>query len=693
LTEPYISYYMNDLPRFELVMKTLIITEKPKVSRRIAQALSGRPVQRRYGRVSYFQIKENGDEIYIASAAGHLYSLKQENEGYDFPVFNISWVPLHEIEKSKYYTRGYIAALGSLAKKSDRFIVATDWDIEGELLGYNALRFSCDILDARRMRFSTLVTSDLKKAYEELADLDRGLIDAGETRHMMDWYWGINISRALMHSTRIWGGKYTISAGRVQTPALFMLVKREREIGSFTPEKFFELYASLSADGVSFKAKHSAGRFLDKKEADEALKASRTDTGVVTRVDKKETERYPPVPFDLGELQSEAYRVFKFNPKKTQSLAQSLYESGLISYPRTSSQKYPPSLGFRRLIEGVSKIKGFELAAGLLRKKKLYPRQGKKDDPAHPAIYPTGLQPKNLQMEEDKLFRLIVHRFIAAFGDAALLLTTKIEVALNNQPFYADSIQVQSLGWMEFYPYVKVDKKSFPDVLVGDSLKVQKVEVIEGETQPPPRYNPASLIRELEKRGLGTKATRADIIDTLFRRRYVKGLPIRVTDAGVAVIDALEKYVPEIIDEELTRRFEDNVEKIRLKKTSKEKVLEQARSELLRILDEFKKKEREIGEILTKEFAKTKRKTEIIGKCPNCSGELKIIISGKTGKSFVGCSNFPKCKTSYPLRQKITVTPSEKTCLKCGLPMVSMRLGRKKILSCIDPNCSSKQKR
>ncbi|HDH28201.1 MAG TPA: DNA topoisomerase I, partial [Euryarchaeota archaeon] len=223
-------------------MKTLIITEKPKVSQRIAYALPGTATRKRRGRVSYFQVEQNGDEVYVASAAGHLYSLKAGKDGFDFPEFDLSWQPLYEIEKGKYYTKGYIDTLHSLSKDADRFIIATDWDIEGELLGYNALRFSCGVTEAERMRFSTLVSHDLRRAFEELDSVDHGLADAGEARHIMDWYWGINISRALMHSTRLKGGRFSISAGRVQTPALSILVKREREIEAFVPEAFYELF-------------------------------------------------------------------------------------------------------------------------------------------------------------------------------------------------------------------------------------------------------------------------------------------------------------------------------------------------------------------------------------------------------------------------------------------------------------------
>jgi len=674
-------------------MKTLIIAEKPKVSERIARALSPQPVRKRYGRVPYFQFRENGDEVYVASAAGHLYSLKQAGDGYEYPVFNLSWQPIHLIEKGKGYAKAYINALKGLSKGMDRVIIATDWDIEGELLGYNALRFACERESGRRMRFSTLLTSDLRRAYEKLDEIDRGLVDAGEARHIMDWYWGINISRALMHSTRLAGGRFSISAGRVQTPALAILARREREIEVFVPKPYYQLHAHLRAGRSRLKAVHVKGRFYERGEAEKALERSRADEARVVGIERSVVGKQPPVPFDLGALQSEAFRVFRLNPKRTQDIAQSLYEAGLISYPRTSSQKYPPGIGFRRIIQSLVEIKGFEAAAKLLEKPRLRPRQGRKEDPAHPAIYPTGLKPGGLTRDEERLYKLIAWRYLSVFADKAVLERSTLQLEVGAEPYSFTWTKVLEKGWLELYPYARVEEKSLPELQEGAQLPVIKLELKEGETEPPERYNPASLIRELERHGLGTKATRAEIVDTLYKRRYIRGVPIKVTEAGLAVIEALEKHVPELVDDELTRRFEGYVEGIRERRLGKEEVLREARKELTRILRELKRKEKGIGEALLQAFRETRRRQEILGPCPSCGGELRIIKSSRSGKYFAGCTNYPECKTSYPLPQKGHAMPAHKPCPVCGLPLVALSFRGGKVLSCIDVNCRSKQKR
>lgn len=675
-------------------MKTLIITEKPKVSQKIAYAISDKYKRRSTGGVSYFEISSNGETIYVASAAGHLYSLKEKKNSYSYPVFDIEWAPLYEVDKSKGYTRKYISLLKKLASQADRFIIATDYDIEGELLGYNALRFACSARQAKRMRFSALTKPDLRRAYENLAEVDMPLVKAGEARHIMDWYWGINTSRALSSAVKTYSKKFTtFSAGRVQTPALAILVEREKEIASFVPEKYWTLSATLRVGRSRVKATHTRGKLFDEGEAKQLYsKLQDAQEARVEKVELKESAVPPPVPFDLGTLQSEAYRYFRLSPKATQDIAQSLYESGYISYPRTSSQKLPPTIGYRQIIKALGENPAFaQLAELLLAKEKLYPRQGKKDDPAHPAIYPTGVKPKKLSSREEKIYLLIVHRFLATFGDAMKRAKMNVRTSIRGEAFTFSRARTLEQGWRVFYPYAKLEEHTLPKLREGDVLKVLKVSLDEDETKPPERYNPASLVAELERRGLGTKATRAEVVDTLYKREYITGVPIRVTPIGMSVIEALAEYVPEIISEELTRRFEQKLEEIQQGKAEPERTLEEARRELTRIMNEFKLREKEIGEKLALAIEE-KRKSEVIGECPRCGGELRIIRSKKTGKRFIGCKNYPSCDVSYPLPQKRGIYPTDKRCNVCGLPMVSMPLGKRRVLSCIDMNCRSKDK-
>lgn len=691
-------------------MKTLIITEKPKVSQRIAQAISGNYSRKSEKSVPYYEVKLNGDEVLIASAAGHLYSLEQQSSGWDYPVFDVAWAPLYEIEKDKAYVKKYIEVLSHLGRKAEEFIIATDWDIEGELLGYNALRFACapeiekgEAKRMKRMQFSALTAQDLSRAFKNPGDVDIKLVAAGEARHIMDWYWGINTSRALTLAAKSVNRQFvTISAGRVQTPALATLVAREKEVAAFVPRKYWEVFADLQAKGEKVVAQHEKGRFFEEAEKNRALENSNGRTAIVKSVEKKEVSKPPPFPFDLTTLQTEAYRCFGFSPKRTQDLAQSLYEAGYISYPRTSSQKLPPTIGYEKILRSLSESPEFkEGAAIVLAISPLKPREGPKSDPAHPAIYPTGILPKELTVDlglraasksdEEKLYKLVARRFIAVFGDAMVRESVSARCEIGSEGYKFSGETTKKEGWSKLYSYLKFKEAPLPALAVGDALHVLKVYPLEKETQPPPRFNPASIVKELERRGLGTKATRAEIVDTLYRRGYIQGNPIQVTEFGFSVIASLEENVPEMISEELTRRFEEKIEKIQSGEESRDKVLEEARKELTKIMQEFRQRERSIGEKLVRALEEKERRELRVGACPKCGSDLRIIKSKKTGKIFIGCSGYPKCSTSFPLPQVKGIKTTDKKCSVCGLPTVSLLLGKRRVLSCIDMNCKSKE--
>lgn len=674
----------------------LVITEKPKVSRRIAQAIAEKFSVRREHSVPYYEVLENGERIVIASAAGHLYSLKQgRGEAWGYPVFDVEWAPIDQVDKSKAYARKYIDVLARLSGDADEFYLATDYDIEGELLGYNALRYACAAADrrVRRMKFSALTRADLIRAFEEPMEMDLRLAAAGETRHILDWYWGINVSRALGKALQVAAARAVMSAGRVQTPALAILVAREREIQGFIAKDFWEILAQLDVKGVEVRALHEKGMIFDRAEAEGTLNSSQCSRAVIDKVEVKVQRRLPPYPFDLGTLQRESWRLFGYSPKRTQQIAQELYEGGYISYPRTSSQKLPPTIGYRRILESLAASPAFRSHVNVvLSKEELRPRQGAKTDPAHPAIYPTGTLPKRLSKPEEKIYRLVVYRFIAAFGEPMSRELTSVRCLLNEEPFLFDGARTVEAGWLPLYPYIAPRELALPELAKGDEIAVGKVFWRSDRTKPPERYNQSTLVKELEDRGLGTKATRADIVDTLFQREYVRGGAMEATELGLAVIEALEEHVPEIISEELTRSFEDKIESIQRGEVEEEQVLVEARRDLTRVLEKFREKEELIGAKLANGLEEKERKKRTIGVCPRCGGELRIVRSRKTGKVFIGCSNYPRCSNSYPLPQMKGVRPTNKKCNVCGLPMISVPLGGRRVLSCVDMACKSKSR-
>lgn len=664
---------------------TLILTEKPSVAKRIAEAI-GQPKALHNHQVTYYQVGAN----LIVPAVGHIYTLSEKNKrGWQYPVFDIDWVPSYLANKNSNYTQKYLENIEELAEGCDKFINACDYDVEGEVIAFNILKYACKVdplsNKVKRMKFSSLTPASIDQAYNHLEKPKKGMIDAGLTRHILDWYWGINLSRALTLAIRKAKGYVTLSIGRVQGPTLKLLSMRDREIKNFKPKPYWELELLAQKDQEILSALHEEGKFWEKERVNK-VKSNCGDTVVVKKVEKKEYEQVPPYPFDLTTLQTEAYRVHKISPSNTLKTAQFLYTSALISYPRTSSQKLPIDLNYRQIMEKLKKIKKYELGINeLLQKKKLLPHNGKKKDPAHPAIYPTGELPGRLDKYQLKIYDLVVRRFMATFGNPAKRETQKITLDNNQEIFLAKGNITLEPGWHKLYgEYAKFKEVELPALKKGDVLKVKELKVHKKETQPPKRYTPASVVKELEKKNLGTKATRSQILDILFKRNYLKGRSIEVTPLGLGVVNTLEKYCPEVLSEKLTRKFEKKTQLIEAGKESKERVIKEGQKTIERISQEFKENESKIGEELRNSLGK--KENIKLGKCFKCSGNL-VIRQSKYGK-FIGCDNYPRCKFTLPL-PKGNLRVEEEKCPECGYARITV-LG-KNWTFCINPNCPTRK--
>lgn len=660
-------------------MHEVIICEKPTSAEKIAQALDSKAKPYKYNKkVKYWKLNRDNKDITILSAVGHLYSLIPDNPK-DKVFFNLHWAPLFEIDKKgKNYTKDYVRAIEKYGKNADSYIHACDYDIEGTLIGYNALKYACGdkaLNNVSRMKFSTLTKKDIINAYENKINLDMHQVDSGIARHVIDYYFGVNISKALMKSVREAKSRFLkLSAGRVQTPTLSILVDREKEIKKFIPQPYW-LIKALLADNIT--ADHIDGKIFDKKRAEEIFNKCQKKDAKVKKINLSHSSTRPPVPFNLGGLQSESYNVFGFSPKKTQSIAQNLYSAGYTSYPRTSSQKLPASLDYKNIFMQLSNDKEFKKHINQL-PSTLKPNEGKKEDAAHPAIHPTGILPDKLNKDELKIYQLIVYRFISVFFKQAKFETMSTNVDIEGEIFSFRRRRVIDPGWMEHYPFRKIDNENFPDIKEGDLLSVEEIISEEKETKPPARYNEASLVKELEKRELGTKATRADIIAKLYDRKYISGSKIEVNQLGENIIDTLTEYCSNLTSEELTRDLENKLEGIDEDKSSKESVINEGKNEVLEILSDVEKNEKDIGSKLYDAY----QESNIICPC-KCGGNLIKRYSPKTRSSFVGCSNYPECKTTYSLPKGARFL--KRTCEKCGLPIISF--GKPVQHACLDPDC------
>ncbi len=669
----------------------LIVAEKPKVAEKIAFALCSNAKRKALGGIAYYEgtATEDGTEIAVAPAVGHVYTLVEKEKTNTYPAFDIEWVPSFEVEKGAAYTKGYVKLLESLSKKADKLTVACDYDIEGSLIGYNVFRFAYGKKTGARMKFSALTQGDLVEAYLERGELDYNNAFAGEARHILDWYYGINLSRALMSALKAANRFKIMSIGRVQGPALGILAQLELKIRAFVPTPYWEVSAHIK--GVEFM--HSGGRFENEEEAHKALGETKKD-GKIESVEKREQIVQPNPPFDLTSLQVEAYRVFGVAPARTLELAQTLYEGSLISYPRTSSQKLPAKLNLSGIIKKLTENPAYvKEANALLDNKWFKPLEGKKEDPAHPAIHPTGLQPSGkLEEQERKLYDLIVRRFLATFAPEAKKERTAVVADSNGQKYSAGGVVTTKKGWIDFYgQYYKTEDKELPPFSESEKVEFEKKKKTKKETKPPRRYTDASIISELEDHHLGTKATRATIVETLHKRGYMTGKSIQVSDLGLKVIDVLGKYAPEILDENLTRKLEDDMEEIQNGKMGKEEVITEGKEILIQILDKFKKSEAKIGNELLGALEASEKAQSQVGVCDKCGAQLRI-IKMRLGKQFIGCGGYPNCRNAYPLPGGAWVMPTGKPCATCGKPVVIVKMskGRSAFQMCIDPKCPTK---
>ncbi|MBI4448303.1 DNA topoisomerase I, partial [Candidatus Woesearchaeota archaeon] len=494
-------------------MAELIITEKPSTSLKIAEALApNKFVKKVYNKkISYYELERDGKKIFIVCAVGHLYTVaEKDKKGWVYPVFDVEWKPSFEVSKDSAFTKNYLDAIKKLTKEADSFVVACDWDVEGEVIGYNILHFVCKQEDAKRMHYSTTTKIDLLRSYENVAlHIDRGLAESGIARHILDFYWGINTSRALTLAVKNATKMFKIlSSGRVQGPALKILADREIEITNFKPTPFWQI--ELITNKIN--AWHWADKFWDKKEAEQILKKTKGKEAKVTSLKKTQFEQMPPPPFDLTTLQTEAFKHIGLSPKQTLAAAQELYLSSLISYPRTSSNQYPETIDFKKILEELKKQPEYkELAEKLLTKKTLKPNNGEKKDPAHPAIYITGEQTTTLTGDQKKLYDLITKRFLATFSEPATRETVDLQIGVNGETFVNKGTRTIKKGWHDFYsPYAKFEEEELPKMEQGETLQNKDVMSYDKETSPPKRYNQSSLVKELEKRSLGTKCLTED---------------------------------------------------------------------------------------------------------------------------------------------------------------------------------------
>ncbi len=679
---------------------TLVVCEKPDAARRVSEALSdGEATSALVNGVTTFRFRARGEDFVVCAAQGHLYAVSDPlTERSVYPVFDLEWYGNDQVEKGAASAARRIRAIRDLARGAGRFVNACDYDAEGETIGFNVLRYACGgkEMEALRAKFSTLTKEDLVNAFASIGEeASLSMAKAGRARHAVDFAWGVNLSRALSQAALAHGVRYrTISVGRVQGPTLGFVVDRETEIRTFVPLPYWNVTGVFEKDGKRIEATYLKGRLDKKTDAEEVQRDCVGGTGVVGKKKRSLVQIPPPPPFNVGDLQKEAYRAFGYVPGRTLQIAERLYLGALISYPRTSSQKLPPSIGYARILHGLgsqsqySKLASDSLAGGLR------PVQGAKDDPAHPAIHPTGEKPtRRLDADESRIYDLVVRRFLSAFATPARREIITAEISANGHSFGLEGRRTVEAGWLSYYdPYGRLSDAEIPELSEGERLPVAEIKSKENFESPPSRFNQSSLLERMEREGIGTKATRAEIIATLVTRGYVSGVELTPSDLGTSVIEILRLHAPSIVSTELTRTMEASLEKVEDGTGDPRQLLREAIRAASEQLANIESNEEAVGRGLNVGAVAPQSKALVLGACPVCkTGKLHVIKSKKSGKRFVGCTNYSSgCRASAPLPQRGALRAGA-ACRHCSWPVIYVKSGRFPWKLCVNPDCPSKE--
>lgn len=614
-----------------------------------------------------------GKKFKVKASMGHIRDLPKSQMGVDTE---------HDFEPRYITIRGkgpILKELKQAAKKAKKVYLAADPDREGEAIAWHlANSLELDQSQELRVVFNEITKDAVKESFKHPRKIDMDLVDAQQARRILDRLVGYNISPILWKKV-----KKGLSAGRVQSVALRLIIDREKEINNFKPEEYWTIDGNFKKGKQEFQANFygvdgKKKKLSNAEEVKEVMSRLKGKQFTVTNVTKKERYRNPAAPFTTSSLQQEAARKLNFRTRKTMMLAQQLYEGialgkqgtvGLITYMRTDSTRIADSAvaeASQHIIEKYGKE--------FTRSKKRTDKNTKGAQDAHEAIRPTSALRSPSEMkdylsrDQYRLYKLIWERFIASQMAPAILDTMRVDLDNNGVQFRANGSKVKFAGFMKVYVESNDDNKEekeniLPDLKKEDKVESQTLEQRQHFTQPPPRYTEARLVKTLEEIGIGRPSTYSPTLDTIQRRNYVSLTNKRFvpTELGEIVNELIEDYFPEILDVKFTANMESELDEV-----------EHGKVAWVKVIDEFYKHFEPNVERADKEMEKIEIKDEPAGIDCDICGSPMVYKMGKYGK-FLACSNFPECRNTKPIVKEIGVT-----CPKCGKGHVIERKSKKK---------------
>ena len=631
--------------------KALVIVESPAKAKTIEKFLGK----------SHYTVK---------ASVGHVRDLPKSQLGVDIE---------NNFEPKYINIRGkgdLIKELKKEAKKAKKVYLATDPDREGEAISWHlSYILNIDEKEECRIEFNEITKDAIKKAIKNPRSIDRNLVDAQQARRVLDRLLGYQISPILWQKVR-----KGLSAGRVQSVTTKLVCEREEEINSFIPKEYWTIDLIVkNKDGEEFTLKFYGedGKKIElenKKQVKEILEIIKNNDLVVNKIESKSRRKSAPKPFTTSVLQQDAANRLNFTTKKTMMVAQELYEGidikgegtvGLISYIRTDSKRISE--------EAKEKAKNYivESIGENYYKNQTKENKSKKDDKkvqdAHEAIRPTSVErtpdsiKDSLSKDQYKLYNLIWRRFVASQMEDSVFDVLNVECKISNLVFKATGSKLKFDGYTKIYNFTEREDKILPSLSEGENLKIEKEDPAQHFTSPPPRYTEASLVKTLEELGIGRPSTYAPTITTILNRGYVEkdGTSLLPTELGIIVTKILDENFQKFMDVDFTANMESQLDEI-----------EEGNAEWKKVVEEFYSPLKEAIRIAMEKIEKVNMDEETDEICEICGANM-VIKYGRFGK-FMACKNYPECKNTRPIVNKIGVK-----CPKCKDGDVIMRKSKK----------------
>ncbi|WP_029791739.1 type I DNA topoisomerase [Metaclostridioides mangenotii] len=630
--------------------KSLVIVESPAKAKTIEKFLGK----------SHYTVK---------ASVGHVRDLPKSKLGVDIE---------NNFEPGYINIRGkgdVIKELKKEAKKAKKVYLATDPDREGEAISWHLAHIlSLEEDDECRIEFNEITKDAIKKAIKQPRNIDLDLVDAQQARRVLDRLLGYQISPILWQKVR-----KGLSAGRVQSVTTKLICDREKDIKAFIPKEYWTIDLNAiteKGEDINFKFYGRDGKKLDlenEEVVNEILKAIENKELEVASIESKSRRKSAPKPFTTSMLQQEGVNKLSFTTKKTMMIAQELYEGvdikgegtvGLISYIRTDSKRISDEAKEKAMDYILDNI-GENYYKNETKKKEV--KEGKKVQDAHEAIRPTSVERSpdsvkdSLTKDQFKLYNLIWRRFVASQMEDSVFDILNVECYIDNIIFKATGSKMKFDGYTKIYNFSDREDRILPSISEGEILKVDEVLPEQHFTQPPARYTEASLVKTLEELGIGRPSTYAPTIATILNREYVEkqGTSLHPTELGIIVTDILENNFQKFIDVDYTADMERKLDTV-----------EEGKTEWKEVVSESYEPLKEAIEVAIENIEKVNMDEEIDEICENCGSNM-VIKYGRFGK-FIACKNYPECKTSRPLVNKIGVK-----CPNCKDGDIILRKSRK----------------